>query len=81
MLWLEWEGGQLPIGWDDNRPFATVDSLFDTSWNVYKGENNGMAVVSPFQCTLDETPRPMLQWWPVRTTRLIAQPLSPERQR
>lgn len=51
MLWLEWEGGQLPIGWNDNRPFLTIESLFGTSWNVYKGENAGMAVVSPFQCS------------------------------
>ena len=49
MLWLEWEGGQLPIGWDSG-PAATVDSLFGTSWKIYEGVNtgNGMTVVSPF---------------------------------
>ena len=48
MLWLEWEGGQLPIGWD-NGPAATIGSLFGTSWKVYEGVNtgNGMTVVSP----------------------------------
>ena len=54
MLWLEWEGGQLPIGWDSG-PAATVDSLFGTSWKIYEGVNtgNGMTVVSPFQCSLE----------------------------
>lgn len=49
MLWLEWEGGQLPIGWDSG-PAATVDSLFGTSWKIYEGVNtgNGMTVVSLF---------------------------------
>ena len=49
MLWLEWEGGQLPIGWDAG-PAATIDSLFGTSWKVYEGVNtgNGMTVVSLF---------------------------------
>ena len=49
MLWLEWEGGQLPIGWDAG-PAATIDSLFGTSWKLYEGVNtgNGMTVVSPF---------------------------------
>ena len=47
MLWLEWEGGQLPIGWDAG-PAATIPSLFGTSWKVYEGVNtgNGMTVVS-----------------------------------
>ena len=52
MLWLEWEGGQLPIGWDAG-PAATIGSLFGTSWKVYEGVNtgNGMTVVSPFSCS------------------------------
>lgn len=47
MLWLEWEGGQLPIGWDKG-PAATIDSLFGTSWKLYEDVNhsNGMTVVS-----------------------------------
>lgn len=48
MLWLEWEGGQLPNGWDA-CPAATVDGLFGSSWKIYDGVNtgNGMTVVSP----------------------------------
>ena len=47
MLWLEWEGGQLPIGWDAG-PAATIPNLFGTSWKIYEGVNtgNGMTVVS-----------------------------------
>ena len=47
MLWLEWEGGQLPIGWD-RGPVATIGSLFGTSWKLYEDVNqgNGMTVVS-----------------------------------
>ncbi len=46
MLWLEWEGDQLPIGWDKG-PVATIDSLFGTSWKLYEDVNrgNGMTVV------------------------------------
>ncbi|KAL8685095.1 MAG: hypothetical protein Q9218_007979, partial [Villophora microphyllina] len=45
MLWLEWEGGQLPIGWNNDKPVATVE-LFDTTWKIYEGVNtgNGMTV-------------------------------------
>ncbi|KAL8698910.1 MAG: hypothetical protein Q9201_006310 [Fulgogasparrea decipioides] len=44
MLWLEWEGGQLPIGWDAGS-VATIN-LFGTSWKLYEGVNtgNGMTV-------------------------------------
>ncbi|KAL9602764.1 MAG: hypothetical protein Q9219_001607 [cf. Caloplaca sp. 3 TL-2023] len=47
MLWLQWEGGQLPIGWD-RGPVATIDSLFGTSWKLYEDVNtgNGMTVHS-----------------------------------
>lgn len=47
MLWLEWEGVQLPNGWDA-CPAATVDGLFGSSWKIYEGVNtgNGMTVVS-----------------------------------
>jgi hypothetical protein len=46
MLWLEWQGGQLPIGWDKG-PVATIESLFGTSWKLYEDVNrgNGMTVV------------------------------------
>ncbi|KAL8636462.1 MAG: hypothetical protein Q9228_006145 [Teloschistes exilis] len=47
MLWLQWEGGQLPIGWD-RGPVATIPSLFGTSWKLYEDINtgNGMTVHS-----------------------------------
>ncbi|KAI4262333.1 MAG: hypothetical protein L6R42_002489 [Xanthoria sp. 1 TBL-2021] len=47
MLWLEWEGGQLPIGWN-NGPKATISNLFGTSWKLYEDINigNGMMVHS-----------------------------------
>jgi len=47
MLWLEYEGGQLPIGWG-NGVSATVDSLFGTSWKLYEGvnEDTGITVSS-----------------------------------
>ena len=56
MLWLEWEGGQLPIGWDAG-PSATIPALFGTSWKVYTGVNtgNGMTVVSLSRSHLSST--------------------------
>ena len=59
MLWLEWEGGQLPIGWDAG-PAATIDSLFGTSWKLCEGVNtgNGMTVVSLFPSILVLLSRP-----------------------
>ncbi|KAL8823527.1 MAG: hypothetical protein Q9191_005773 [Dirinaria sp. TL-2023a] len=47
MLWLQYEGGQLPIGWD-RGPAATIDSLFGTSWKLYEDVNHssGMTVHS-----------------------------------
>ncbi|KAL8811993.1 MAG: hypothetical protein Q9223_004464 [Gallowayella weberi] len=47
MIWLEWEGGQLPIGWD-SKPKSTINNLFGTSWKVYEDVNtgNGMTVHS-----------------------------------
>jgi xyloglucan-specific endo-beta-1,4-glucanase len=46
MLWLQYEGGQLPIGWGNAT--ATIDSLFGTSWKLYEGlnENTGITVRS-----------------------------------
>ncbi|KAF2689523.1 glycoside hydrolase family 12 protein, partial [Lentithecium fluviatile CBS 122367] len=37
MLWLEYTGGQLPIGWP--TPKATVADLYGTSWKLYQGVN------------------------------------------
>ncbi|KZM26830.1 Xyloglucan-specific endo-beta-1,4-glucanase [Ascochyta rabiei] len=38
MLWLEYTGGQLPIGWAAG-PKATVSDLYGTSWKLYQGKN------------------------------------------
>ncbi|KAL9094263.1 MAG: hypothetical protein Q9165_003403 [Trypethelium subeluteriae] len=47
MLWLQYEGGQTPIGWS-KTPAYTVDSLFGTSWKLYEGvnEDTGITVSS-----------------------------------
>ncbi|KAL8835403.1 MAG: hypothetical protein Q9170_003331 [Blastenia crenularia] len=52
MLWLEWDGGQLPIGWDKGT-VATIPALFGTSWKLYEDINtsNGMTVVCFFITT------------------------------
>ncbi|RDW59783.1 hypothetical protein BP6252_12870 [Coleophoma cylindrospora] len=42
MLWLQYEGGQLPIGW--GTPTATIDSLFGTSWKLYQGVNTDTGI-------------------------------------
>ena len=46
MLWLQYVGGQLPIGW--GTPTATIPSLFGTSWDLYEGvnEDTGITVSS-----------------------------------
>ena len=43
MLWLQYEGGQLPIGWS-NGAVATVPSLFGTSWKLYEGKNDDTGI-------------------------------------
>ena len=43
MLWLQYEGGQLPIGWG-NGPAATIDSLFGTSWKLYEDKNTDTGI-------------------------------------
>jgi hypothetical protein len=43
MLWLQYEGGQLPIGWG-NGPSATIDSLFGTSWELYEDVNTDTGI-------------------------------------
>lgn len=47
MLWLEYTGGQLPIGWGDGAK-ATASSLYGTSWKLYQGvnEDTGITVSS-----------------------------------
>lgn len=44
MLWLEYTGGQLPIGWVDG-PTNTIDCLFGTSWKLYQGYNTGTGIL------------------------------------
>lgn len=43
MLWLQYEGGQLPIGWG-NGAVATIDSLFGTSWKLYEDKNTDTGI-------------------------------------
>ncbi|KAG9566081.1 putative endoglucanase-1 precursor, partial [Aureobasidium melanogenum] len=43
MLWLQYEGGQLPIGWTDGAK-ATIDDLFGTSWKLYEGKNDDTGI-------------------------------------
>ncbi|CAG7934501.1 unnamed protein product [Penicillium olsonii] len=43
MLWLQYEGGQLPIGWT-NGPSATIDDLFGTSWTLYEDVNTDTGI-------------------------------------
>ncbi|KAG5793112.1 hypothetical protein H9Q69_007850 [Fusarium xylarioides] len=48
MLWLNWEGGQVPIGWGEG-PIATIDGLFGKDgWKLYQGVNadTGITVTS-----------------------------------
>lgn len=44
MLWLEYEGGQLPIGWTDGA-VETVADLFGTSWKLYEGINSDSGII------------------------------------
>lgn len=43
MLWLQYEGGQLPIGWA-NGAVATIDDLFGTSWKLYEDVNEDTGI-------------------------------------
>ncbi|KAF2132679.1 glycoside hydrolase family 12 protein [Dothidotthia symphoricarpi CBS 119687] len=43
MLWLEYTGGQLPIGWSAG-PKATIASLYGTSWKLYQGKNDDTGI-------------------------------------
>ncbi|KAL9113931.1 MAG: hypothetical protein Q9227_002065 [Pyrenula ochraceoflavens] len=46
MLWLQYEGGQLPIGY--SKTPTKIDNLFGTSWSLYSGKNTdtGITVTS-----------------------------------
>ncbi|KAF6838499.1 xyloglucan-specific endo-beta-1,4-glucanase A [Colletotrichum musicola] len=44
MLWLRWEGGQVPIGWAEG-PTATIDGLFGKDgWKLYQGKNTDTGI-------------------------------------
>jgi len=43
MLWLKYEGGQLPIGWPN--AVAQIDNLYGTSWLLYEGKNNDTGII------------------------------------
>lgn len=44
MLWLHYEGGQVPIGWADGA-VATIDGLFGKDgWQLYQGENTDTGI-------------------------------------
>ncbi|TIC90679.1 Xyloglucan-specific endo-beta-1,4-glucanase A [Colletotrichum higginsianum] len=44
MLWLRWEGGQVPIGWAEG-PTATIDGLFGKDgWRLYQGKNTDTGI-------------------------------------
>lgn len=48
MLWITWEGGQVPIGWGEG-PVATIDGLYGKDgWKLYQGlnEDTGITVTS-----------------------------------
>jgi hypothetical protein len=47
MLWIEYIGGQLPIGWGEGEK-ATISDLYGTSWKLYQGvnEDTGITVSS-----------------------------------
>ncbi|KAH8195797.1 hypothetical protein TruAng_010040 [Truncatella angustata] len=44
MLWLQYEGGQVPIGWADGA-VATIDGLFGKDgWKLYQGKNTDTGI-------------------------------------
>lgn len=42
MLWLDYTGGQLPIGWPTVK--ATISDLYGTSWKLYQGVNKDTGI-------------------------------------
>jgi xyloglucan-specific endo-beta-1,4-glucanase len=44
MLWLRWEGGQVPIGWAEGA-VATIDGLYGKDgWKLYQGLNTDTGI-------------------------------------
>ncbi|KAI9695952.1 MAG: hypothetical protein M1820_008364 [Bogoriella megaspora] len=73
MLWLQYEGGQTPIGWNRGTPAYTVDSLFGTGWKLYEGKNEdtGITVSSLLPDTQfdGEFKGDLMDWFQVFVTR------------
>lgn len=45
MLWVAYEGGQVPIGWADGA-VATIDGLYNKDgWQLYQGLNTDTGIV------------------------------------
>lgn len=49
MMWLHWQGDQLPLAWD-NGTKATFD-LYGTTWDMYQGINYHLADDAGVQLT------------------------------
>jgi xyloglucan-specific endo-beta-1,4-glucanase len=44
MIWLRYEGGQLPIGWADG-PVSVIDDLFGRDgWQLFQGKNEDTGI-------------------------------------
>ncbi|KAK3697137.1 hypothetical protein LTR37_017633 [Vermiconidia calcicola] len=43
MLWLRYEGGQIPIGYNDG-PVATINNLYGRTWKLYQGLNTDTGI-------------------------------------
>lgn len=43
MLWLQYEGGQVPIGWAEG-PVATISLFGKDGWKLYQGKNTDTGI-------------------------------------
>ena len=43
MLWLRYEGGQIPIGYDAGA-VATINGLYGKTWKLYQGKNTDTGI-------------------------------------
>ncbi|KAK3700320.1 hypothetical protein LTR37_016024 [Vermiconidia calcicola] len=43
MLWLRYEGGQIPIGYNEG-PVATINNLYGRTWKLYQGLNTDTGI-------------------------------------
>lgn len=45
MLWVAWEGGQVPLGWYEGA-IATIDGLYGKDgWKLYQGLNTATGIM------------------------------------